>query len=77
MVRFLLNEFDNRDGKPRLESALKQISTYDEKEKVKILEKTLEICKESKNENKEDLSHLLCTYYPTKKISIYDSLKDN
>ena len=77
MVRFLLNDFDNRDGRLRLESALKQISRYDEIEKVEILEKTLEICKESNIENKEDLSQLLCTYYPNMKIFIYGSLKDN
>ncbi len=77
IVRFLLGEFNNRDGKPRLESALKQINKYEEEEKIEILNKTLEICKDSRSENKEDLSELLCDYFPDEKVSIYDSLKDN
>ncbi|NBI06106.1 DEAD/DEAH box helicase [Senegalia massiliensis] len=77
IVRFLLDEFDNQDGKYRLESALGQIDKYKKDEKQKILKRTLKIGKIAKKENKEDLSELLCEYYPNNIIDIYESLEDN
>ena len=76
IVRFLLGEFENVDGKSRLESALKQIVTYDKEEQTKILFETLDICSVPEN-NKEELSELLCTYFKYEKIHIHSYLQDN
>lgn len=77
MVRLLLGEFENQDGRYRLDLAFKQIIKLDDNQKVEILENTLEIGKEGNGQAKESLSEFLLLYYPNQKIKVYNSLQDN
>jgi hypothetical protein len=77
MVRLLLGEFENQDGRYRLDLAFNQIIKLDDIEKVEILENTLEIGKEGNTQVKENLSEFLLQYYPNQKVKVYNSLQDN
>jgi len=77
MVRLLLGEYDNQDGKYRLELAFSQIIKLDENQRMNILENTLKIGNEGNNKAKENLSELLLQNYPDRKVEIYNTLQDD
>lgn len=75
--RLILNDYDNQDGKMRLESAFQDISNYDEKMKLEILDMTLNLKHLFDEDNIMELSKLLCENYPEHTINIYEKLKDS
>lgn len=76
IVRLLLNEYQDQDGKPRLESSFEQINTFDSEAKLNILCEVLKIGKIMDLQNKNYLGELLCRYYQGEELAIYDALKD-
>ena len=75
IVRLILDDYNDLDGRQRLESAFKQIQSYEEKEKNEILEFSLHVGSELSDKNKLYLSELLCANYPDK-LKIYEGLGD-
>lgn len=75
IIRLMSDEFNNVDGKQRLESAFNQISEYDDYTRNEILEFCLKIGNSLNIENKINLSKILCENYEDK-LRIHESLKD-
>ncbi|MCB2361088.1 DEAD/DEAH box helicase [Clostridium estertheticum] len=77
MIRLVVNDFDNTDGRDRLNSAFEKINGLSEEDKKDILDNSLEIAKLLDNKNKYFLSETLCRYYKNDIANIYKSLEDN
>lgn len=78
IIRLILNDYQDRDGKVRLQSAFEQINDMTEEDKDLILYKTLEVGKAYLDqERREDLSELLITNFRDNAHIIYAELKDN
>ena len=74
LTRFLLDDFDNNDGKVRLENALKKISVNNMNEKVQngILSKILNISQHSENDDlKCSLAKMLFKYFDKSKYIVF------
>ncbi|MGQ9855276.1 MAG: RecQ family ATP-dependent DNA helicase [Fervidobacterium sp.] len=77
MIRLMINDFDNQDGRNRLESALEQIETYDEKVKSDIFEETLKLKRLFKNnKSRIELSKVLLYISPNQVERVYKELND-
>lgn len=76
IVHLMTDEFNNVDGKQRLESAFNQIKQYDNHTRNEILEFCLEMGNNLSLENKLNLSKVLCGNYEDK-LKIHESLKDD
>jgi len=75
LVRLLLDDYVNADGKERLKSAFKNIREYDEIKKQEILIEMLKIAENLKDaKNKNYLRRLLYKEYQMDKIMIRNSL---
>ncbi|WP_446787393.1 DEAD/DEAH box helicase [Macellibacteroides fermentans] len=77
LIRLILGDFNNADGKPRMLSALKQIVGMDESEKHEILFKLLEIGNKLKKPQKNELGAVLTNYFKGKEEDIYEALEDD
>lgn len=77
IVRLILDDYENQDGKTRLESAFQQIVDYDQESKLSILDMTLKLKYLFSEKATIELSKLLCEYYPDKVIKIYDEFNDS
>ncbi len=77
MIRLMLNDFENQDGRPRMESALEQIKTYDEKVQRAIFQRILKLKDLFKDEySKVELSKILLSILPTEVERVYKELGD-
>lgn len=78
MVRLILKEYDDVDGKIRLQSAFEQISKLPENDQMSILNKTLDIGKTYLDaEGREDLSKIIIKNYQVGAEKVYIELEDN
>lgn len=78
MVRLILKEYEDVDGKKRLQSAFEQISKLPEEDQVSILNKTLDIGKIYLDaESREDLSEMIIKNYKAGAEKVYIELEDN
>lgn len=79
LLRLLLNDYENIDGKERLESSLERIAKYNEEEVEFIITNILIIGKHFDKKNKNLIAKSLYKYFNTKKIliKIYKELEDN
>jgi ATP-dependent DNA helicase RecQ len=76
LIRLMLGDFDNTDGKPRMLSALNQITEMDECEKHEILFKLLEIGRDLKKPAKNELGAVLTDFFKGKEEDVYEALND-
>ena len=76
IVRLVTDDYNNIDGKQRLESAFDQISEYDMEAKSKILDFSLKVGDKLNKKNKEYLSEVLCKNYDDK-LKIHEALNDD
>ncbi len=76
IVRLLLNDFDNIDGRDRLASALNDVKGFSEKDKKEILALTIEIGKKGSKGAKDNMGNILTEYFPEGAITIYKGLQD-
>lgn len=76
IIRLILDDYDNMDGKQRLEDAFKSIRNYDENIKNEILIFSLDAGKLMDIKNRTYLSMLLCDNFDNT-LEIYESLKDD
>lgn len=77
ICRLILDDYENQDGRNRLELAFQQLMEYDEESKINILNNTLTLRHLFSENNTIELSKLLCEYYPGKSIKIYQELNDS
>ena len=63
LLRLWLDDFENIDGRKRLESALKSISEFDESQREIIFKHTLKIGSNFTDKNKNILSELLIEFF--------------
>lgn len=77
ICRLILNDYENQDGKKRLESAFQELMEYDDDSKIDILNNTLKLKSLLSEDNTIILSELLCEHYPDQPIRIYKELNDS
>jgi len=80
IIRYIMKDYKNIDGRERLLDSLKRINRYSIKEKDNIIEKTLLLAKEMMDaEGKEALSEAFTTNIEPQglKVKVYTSLEDN
>ena len=77
-LRLLLDDYENADGRNRLESALVQISSFEQHEKDEILESILKVGNKMSTGSKNLLSEALYKYFKdyTYLMTISKSLND-
>lgn len=76
LVRLLLEDYNNLDGKPRFESALEQISKYPESDRHGIYDQILNIGQVMKSESQNILAEILIEQYYEGRYKIHNSLQD-
>ena len=77
-LRLILKDYDDVDGKARLQSAFEQINRLPEEDRMSILHQTLEIGKiYLDEEGKEDLSEMIIKNYQEGAVAIYTKFEDN
>lgn len=64
LLRLLLNDFENSDGRSRFDSSLKQIIKYNHTEIEYILTEILEIGTYMSGESKNKLAEMILNYFP-------------
>ena len=64
VLRLLIDDFGNKDGKDRFESSFKQVTTYSESDFEYVLNHLLLIGANMSNKSKNDLAATLLTYFP-------------
>ena len=64
VIRLLINDFENMDGRNRFESSFKQIMKYQSEDVEYILNKLLIIGREMAMENKNKLAASIISFYP-------------
>jgi ATP-dependent DNA helicase RecQ len=75
-IRLVLNEFNDQDGRPRFESALKQINLFEQSQQLEILKKLFDARKLDKGQRTE-LSKSLLKYLSEDFAElIYEQLQD-
>lgn len=77
IIRLVEDDFNNTDGRDRLDSAFEKIMTLNEEDKKDILDNSLQIAKLLDEKNKYYLSEVICKYYKNDIANIYKSLEDN
>lgn len=75
IIRLLTNDYNDKDGKQRLESAFNQIREYDQQMRDEILNFCLKIGYELDYANKLHFSELLCNNY-NDRLKIYEAFTD-
>ena len=68
LLRLLLDDYDNADGRHRLESSLEQITRYSDKEQVYIIDNIIKIGRKCNLHNKDLLSESLYKFFPNKEL---------
>mgnify|MGYP001321879177 CR=1 FL=1 len=63
LTRLLLDDYENADGRSRLESSLKRIADFEPETKIKILDEILKIGKNLDHKNILNLSGSLCKFF--------------
>lgn len=63
LIRLSLDDFENADGKKRLESAFEEIQQFDENQITSILIEILKIGTHLNNNGRNQLSEVLCNYF--------------
>jgi len=63
LIRLLLDDYENADGRSRLESSLKKIAGYETASKIKILGEILKIGRNLEPKNILNLSGSLCKFF--------------
>ncbi|MBZ4664723.1 MAG: hypothetical protein JG776_2447 [Caloramator sp.] len=76
ILRLILGEFENQDGRIRLELAMKEISQYEKDKKYEILSEIFKIKELFNEKSRIELSKMLIDVYPEKLEKIYIELKD-
>jgi ATP-dependent DNA helicase RecQ len=76
LLRLLLNDYDNADGRKRLENAMGQIKNREQKVKDEMLELILKIGNDMLMTQKNELSRSLSIAYSEKAEYIFSNLKD-
>lgn len=77
LIRLMLGDFNNTDGKPRMLSALKQIIEMNECKKNEVLSKLLKIGRKLKKPAKNELGAVLAYFFNGKEEDIYEALEDD
>lgn len=77
LVRLMLGDFNNTDGKPRMLSALKQIIEMNDCKKNEVLSKLLKIGRKLKKPAKNELGAVLADFFNGKEEDIYEALEDD
>ena len=79
LVRLLLDDYGNSDGRDRFETSLEQIQYYESADKELILEQILKIGQELSNNNKSYLAESLYKSFNSKEflLRISKSLGDS
>ena len=79
LVRLLLDDYGNSDGRDRLETSLQQIQHYESEDKEFIVEQILKIGQELSNNNKSYLAESLYKFFNSQEflIRISKSLGDS
>lgn len=79
LVRLLLDDYGNADGRDRLETSLEQIQQYKTADKEFIIEQTLRIGQELSNNNKSHLAESLYKFFNSQEflLRISKSLGDS
>lgn len=79
LVRLLLDDYGNSDGRDRLETSLEQIQHYESTEKEFIVEQILKIGQELSNNNKSYLAESLYKFFTSQEflLRISKSLGDS
>lgn len=70
LLRLLLNDFENSDGRNRFESALKEIQKYPKDEQEQIINETIFIGTKLTSDNKELLAQSLYEQFKERKLLI-------
>ncbi|GAB6283437.1 MAG: hypothetical protein STSR0008_22040 [Ignavibacterium sp.] len=78
LLRLLLDDFDNIDGKNRFESSVGQIKKYSEENIELIISNILNVGKSLNNKNKNNLARTLHKFFPSTQMlhKIYKQLED-
>lgn len=78
IIRLIQKNYEDQDGRARLQSAFEQINTLPEEDKADIFNKTLEIGKVYMDpESREDLSEMLINNYENAAEKVYAVFQDN
>jgi ATP-dependent DNA helicase RecQ len=77
LVRLLLDDYLDTDGRPRFELGLSQIAEYDLADRIKILNELLAFSGILRDMGKEYLGEALCNAFPGNEETIYRSLGDS
>ncbi len=77
LARLMLGEFDNSDGQPRMESALKAIAQLEASEAFEIYSMILAIGMQMGSEERDLLGDVLLLHFPQYVSIAYDRLQDN
>lgn len=76
LIRLMLGDFDNTDGRPRMISALQQVAEMDEDIKRGIFINILEIGGKLDNSAREELGTVLEGFFNGNEVEIYEALED-
>lgn len=76
IIRLRRKQFSHVDGRDRLKAAFQIIQHEQEETKQEILLQTLQIGKRLEEEQKQQVSEVLLTFYPHKAEVIYEHLQD-
>lgn len=77
IIRLLTGGYQDPDGKERFIGAFKDISKMGNKEKDEILLNSLDLGTYLDDDNKENLSEVLCEFFQERKVEIYKELNDS
>jgi ATP-dependent DNA helicase RecQ len=79
LLRLLLDDYDNADGRSRLEGALKEVRNYPEENREIVIKRIIEIGMECDDKNKNLLSDSLYKVFDSKELlfELSDSLNDS
>ncbi len=79
LLRLLLDDYDNADGRSRLEGALEQVKNYPEENREIIIKRILEIGAKCNDKNKDLLSNSLNKVFNSKELlfELSDTLNDS
>ena len=79
LLRLLLDDYDNADGRSRLEGALEQVKNYPEENRETVINRIIEIGAKCNDKNKNLLSDSLHKVFNSKELlfELSDSLNDD
>ena len=76
MIGLLTDDFSKVDGEERFISAFNNMKTFDEEDRLYILTETLRLGELIHPKFKFQLSRILCSFYVTEILAIYNALND-